>query len=109
MGFKSSYRPLDRTKSISAPRSSFFVKSKKIDNRSHFWAGSPREPSLEHQGTSRPTVSFRWVFLFVFCSGEPDVEFSVVKHDESTHRDEAFQDEELAAALVEFDSYRWTP
>ena len=43
-GLNLSYRPLDRTKSISATRSSFFVKSKKIENRSHFWAGSPREP-----------------------------------------------------------------
>ena len=40
-GLYLSYRPLDRTKSISATRSSFFVKTKKSQNPSHFWARKP--------------------------------------------------------------------
>ena len=62
-----SYRALDRTKSISAMRSSFFVKTETSQNRTHlrvFWAGKPPETSPDPPEPSRnlipPTVPQGW-------------------------------------------------
>ena len=62
MGLYLSYRPLDRTKSISAPSSNFDPETKKCENRSHFWAGA----SLGGPGTFPGKLNFTLIHLNSF-------------------------------------------
>ena len=55
-------RPLDRTKSISAPSSNFDPETKKCEYRSHFWAGA----SLGGPGTFPGKLNFTLIHLNSF-------------------------------------------
>ena len=75
MGLYLSYRPLDRTKSISAPSSNFDPETKKCENRSHFWAGA----SLGGPGTFPGKLNFTLIhlnsfnFTLIICADRPVV------------------------------------